>query len=50
MTKFQRLGELSNQALEEGVIRFNRLEIAQLENLPSAPQNGKIQFDLEGGR
>ena len=50
VTKFQRLGELSNQALEEGVIRFNRLEIAQVENLPSAPQNGKIQFDLEEGR
>jgi len=50
VTRFQRLGKPSNQALEEGVIRFNRLEIAQLDNIPSAPQNGKIQFDLEGGR
>jgi hypothetical protein len=50
VTRFQRLGEPPAQELENGVIRFDRLEIAQLDNQPNAPQNGRFEFNLEGGR
>lgn len=50
VTHFHRLGELPSQELENGVIRFAPLEIAQLDNVPSAPQNGRFAFNLEGGR
>ena len=29
--------------------RWRRLEIARLDNDPSQPENGKIQFFMEGG-
>lgn len=50
VTRFQRLGLDSNEALERGQISFGRLEIAQLDNDPSAPEKGRITFNLEGGR
>jgi hypothetical protein len=47
--RFQRWGERSRGELEAGRITFDRLEIARLDNDPNAPENGKIEFDMQGG-
>lgn len=47
--RFQRWGQLPGKELEEGMIAMDRLEIARLDNDPSAPENGKIEFIMEGG-
>jgi hypothetical protein len=47
--RFQRWGKLPNREIEEGLIKMDRLEIARLDNNPSAPENGKIDFLMEGG-
>jgi len=47
--RFRRWGKLSAGEVEEGLIRMGRLEIAMLDNNPSAPENGKIEFFMEGG-
>ena len=31
------------------MIAFGRLEIARLDNDPSRPENGKLDFFMEGG-
>ncbi len=49
ITRFQRLNELPNQELEMGQIPFEPLEIARLDNDPSLPESGKIEFQMEGG-
>jgi hypothetical protein len=49
MTRFQRWGAAPAQELEQGQIRLERLEIARLDNTPSNPENGRIEFKLEGG-
>ncbi len=48
-TRFQRWGEPSHGELAAGEIRMGRLEIARLDNDPSLPENGKIEFFMEGG-
>jgi hypothetical protein len=47
--RFQRWGELPDNEIEEGLITMDRLEIARLDNNPNAPENGKIEFIMEGG-
>lgn len=47
--KFQRWGKAPNREIEDGLIKMERLEIARLENNPSAPENGRIEFLMEGG-
>ncbi len=49
VTRFQRLDEPSTIPLETGKIGFERLEIARLDNNPNLPENGTIEFNLEGG-
>lgn len=49
VNRLQRWGESSQQELDTGVIRFEGLEIARLDNLPSLPENGRIEFMMEGG-
>lgn len=49
VTRFQRWGETSQQSLDNGVIRCDRLEIAQLNNASASPENGRLQLHLEGG-
>lgn len=49
VTRFQRWGEPDAQELNAGVIRLARLEIARLDNNPSAPENGRVELSLEGG-
>ncbi|MDH5543390.1 MAG: putative baseplate assembly protein [Nitrospinota bacterium] len=46
---FQRFGHPSTTEMEEGVMKFGRLEIARLDNTPNAPENGKIEFVMKGG-
>jgi hypothetical protein len=46
---FQRLGEVSHGETAAGKIAMARLEIARLDNDPSQPENGKIDFFMEGG-
>jgi hypothetical protein len=33
----------------QGVIPIGRMEIARLDNDPNAPENGIIEFIMEGG-
>lgn len=47
--RFQRWGEPSRGELAAGEITLDRLEIARLDNDPSLPENGKIDFLMEGG-
>lgn len=47
--RFQRYGERARGELDEGVLPTARLEIARLDNDPSLPENGRIQFVMEGG-
>lgn len=47
--RFQRWGRAANQELENGEISIGRLEIARLDNDPNAPENGRIDFLMEGG-
>jgi hypothetical protein len=49
VTRFQRWGESSHGELADGRIRLERLEIARLDNDLNAPENGKIEFVMEGG-
>jgi hypothetical protein len=46
---FLRLGEVSHGETAAGKIAMARLEIARMDNDPSQPENGKIDFFMEGG-
>jgi len=46
---FLRWGEVSHGETAAGRIAMARLEIARLDNDPSQPENGKIDFLMEGG-
>lgn len=47
--RFKRWGQASQGETAAGRISFSRLEIARLSNDPSQPENGKIEFLMEGG-
>ena len=47
--RFQRWGRASEGELDSGVLSLGRLEIARLDNDPNAPENGRIDFLMEGG-
>lgn len=52
VTRFKRWldpEELGRRSLETGQIAVEPLEIVQLDNDPSSPENGRIEFQLEGG-
>jgi len=46
---FKRWGEPAHKEFDAGQIDMGRLEIARLDNDPSRPENGKIDFIMEGG-
>jgi len=48
--RFQRWGRAANHELDNGEIPIGRLEIARLDNDPNAPENGRINFLMEGGQ
>lgn len=47
--RFQRWGQPSRGEFDEGKISIGRLEIARLDNDPNRPENGRIEFYMEGG-
>jgi predicted phage baseplate assembly protein len=47
--RFRRWGESAQGEFDAGMINLNRLEIARLDNDPSLPENGKLDFFMEGG-
>lgn len=47
--RFQRWGQAPMGELALGQINLERLEIARLDNDPSLPENGKLEFNMEGG-
>lgn len=50
VNKLQRLYELPNDEIENGVLSLGPLEIARLDNDPSFPENGRLRLDVRGGR
>ncbi|MBN1204057.1 MAG: putative baseplate assembly protein [Myxococcaceae bacterium] len=49
LRRFQRFGQVANRELETGVLRVKALEIIRLDNDVNRPENGKLEFALEGG-
>jgi hypothetical protein len=47
--RFHRFGRSPAGEMDAGVLRTARLEIARLDNDPSLPENGRIEFFMEGG-
>lgn len=47
--RFRRWGQPAAGEFAAGKIAFGRLEIARLDNDPSLPENGRIDFVMEGG-
>ncbi len=50
MTRLERLNEGPNGALEVGVLPIGPLEIARADSDPNAPENGRVAFEMRGGR
>jgi Baseplate J-like protein len=48
VTTFQRLGELPKKVAGDE-LALGRLEIARLDNDPSRPENGRVDFEMKGG-
>ncbi|MGH2538022.1 MAG: putative baseplate assembly protein [Candidatus Promineifilaceae bacterium] len=48
--RFQRWGQTDLGAYDQGYLSMGRLEIARLDNDPSRPENGKIEFIVIGGQ
>ncbi len=46
---FHRWGRPPQEEIVQGVIPIGRMEIARLDNDPNAPENGIIEFIMEGG-
>jgi hypothetical protein len=49
-TLFRRRGTTTTVSLEDGVLRFGRLEIAQLENNRNFPERGSLAIEMGGGK
>ena len=50
ITKLQRLGSESRQALDDGFLSVGRLEVARLDNDPNFPERGIFRLTVEGGK
>lgn len=50
ITRFERLFQGPNKELEDGFLPIYPLEIAQLDNDPSFPENGRLELLVAGGR
>jgi hypothetical protein len=50
ITKLQRLNEPERGEIEEGLLPLGPTEVARLDNDPARPENGRLQFVLNGGR
>lgn len=49
VARFRRWSQLPAGEIDAGQMSFARLEIARLDNDPNAPENGKLEFVMEGG-
>jgi len=49
VTRFQRWGKSANHELERGVLTVAPLEVLQLANDPSFPENGRLGLSVGGG-
>ncbi len=49
VTLFQRWGKLPVHEIENGVLIPGTLEVIRLDNDPNFPENGKIDFNMDGG-
>jgi hypothetical protein len=47
--RFQRFGEPAAAEVAQGFIGMGRLEIARADSSPNFPENGRVDFILEGG-
>jgi hypothetical protein len=47
--KFKRWGKVDAGELDAGEVRPGQFEILRLDNDPNYPENGKIEFDMQGG-
>ena len=50
ITKFQRQGQPSEDAIEKGILTLGRLEIARLDNDPNFPERGVLHLIMGGGK
>lgn len=50
VTRLERLYEGPNRELAQGILKLGAREIARLDNDPSFPEHGKLEFKMEGGR
>ncbi|WP_033290346.1 putative baseplate assembly protein [Amycolatopsis jejuensis] len=50
VTRLERLYGPPGTALDTGVLPIGELEVAQLDDDPSRPENGRLTLDLAGGR
>jgi hypothetical protein len=50
ITKFQKQGIESDEAIKTGKLILGRLEIARLDNDPNFPEHGVLRLNLEGGK
>ena len=50
ITKFQRQGNPSQEALDKGKLELGRLEIARLDNDLNFPENGVLRLNMEDGK
>ena len=46
----RRLEGAPTTELDDGVLRLGPLEVARLDHDPDAPENGRLELKLEGGR
>ncbi|NTX07794.1 putative baseplate assembly protein [Myxococcus sp. CA040A] len=47
--RFRRFGQVPRDEWKDGLIAMERLEIARLDNDPSQPENGQLDFFMQGG-
>lgn len=50
ITKFQRQGIISQEAIDTGKLIIGRFEIARLDNDPNYPEHGVFKIDIKGGK
>jgi len=50
VTRLQRYREVAGRELADGILHIGPLEIARLDNDLTSPENGKIEFQMMGGR
>jgi len=48
--KLKRLGDNDSLAIDDGILKIGPMEIVQMDNDPSIPENGKLTLVLGGGR